>query len=435
MLKRKIDARLLAWKNRENKKVLLVKGARQVGKTYAVERFARANYEECLFINFKETPAAAEIFSGDLNVDLMVRSMRFRYPEKKLQPGKTLIFLDEIQECAEAITSLKFWTIDGRYDVIASGSMLGIDYKRASSYPVGYVEYEEMFGLDFQEFLWSQGLEDSLLDELQEAFTSATPVPEAIHAAMMRYFRVFTALGGMPEVVQRYVDTGDFTEAHRTQTAILQGYLYDIAHYAPAAEKIKAEKCFLSLGRQLLEKENHKFQYKEVEKGGKAEKYFSSLEWLQRANIAAGCRNVTLVRYDLADYETEDNFRMYLTDLSLLLAMRDLHLKQEIVENSLSGNTKGGVFESAVADALIKKQLPLHFYKNETAKKEIDFLIQIHGEVIPIEVKSANGKATSLNQLMKNNPEIPMAYKFIDGNMGRGENRIITAPLYMTMFL
>lgn len=435
MLRRKIEERLLAWKNQKKKKALVIKGARQVGKTFAIERFGKSNYEDCLTVNFKETPSAKEIFSGDLNVDTMIMGLRFRYPDRVIEPGRTLIFLDEIQECEEAITSLKFWANDTRYDVIASGSMLGIDYKRASSYPVGYVDYETMYGLDFEEFLWSQGIEDDMINDLRKMFLSAGKVPEAVHNRMMQLWRTYIAVGGMPEAVQEFADTKDFRAVHKVQTSILTGYLYDIAHYAPPAEKIKAEKCFLSLNRQLLEKENHKFQYKEVENRGNAEKFLSSLEWLERANIVSESRNVSSVTYDLTDYEVEGNFRVYPTDLSLLIAMRDLHLKQEIVENTLSGNSKGGISECASADVLIKKQYPLHFYKNETAKKELDFLIQKDGTVIPIEVKSGNGKAASLNQLMKNNDSIPCAYKFADANMGLGENRIITAPSYMMMFL
>ena len=224
MLKRKVTAFMDQWIRTKEKKCLVVQGARQTGKTYIIERFAEDNYEELVEINFKQLPSAMDIFSGDLTVDNMVMAMRFRFPEKKITPGKTLIFLDEIQECQEAITSLKFWAIDNRYDVIVSGSLLGIDYKRASSYPVGYVDYLKMYGVDFE-------------------------------------------------------------EVDKIQRSLLQGYLYDIAHYATAEEKVKAEKCYLSLAKQLLDKENHKFQYKEVEPGGREQKYYSIVEWLLLADM------------------------------------------------------------------------------------------------------------------------------------------------------
>ncbi|SDB68755.1 ATP-binding protein [Butyrivibrio sp. INlla16] len=435
MLKRKVTEQLKNWISTKDKKCLIVKGARQTGKTYIIEQFARDNYEETVEINFKETPSAAEIFSGDLTVDNMVMALRFRFPEKKIVPDKTLIFLDEIQECPEAITSLKFWATDNRYDVIASGSLLGIDYKRSSSYPVGYVDYITMHGLDFEEYLWGLGISDDMIRSLQSFFSEKKAVPEGIHNQMMSYYRQYIATGGMPEAVQKYIDTKDYREVDKVQRSLLQGYLYDIAHYATAEEKVKAEKCYLSLSKQLLDKENHKFQYKEIEHGARAQKYYSSIDWLLRADIIQLCRLVSDMRYDLDDYARDDFFRAYTTDLSLLIAMKDFSLKQHIVENTLSGNTKGGLFECAIADALIKKDYSLFFYKNETTKKEIDFLIQKDGKVIPIEVKSGNTRATSLNSVIKNKSDIDFGYKFIDGNIGVGDAGIITLPLYMALFI
>ncbi len=374
MLKRKVTAFMDQWIRTKEKKCLVVQGARQTGKTYIIERFAEDNYEELVEINFKQLPSAMDIFSGDLTVDNMVMAMRFRFPEKKITPGKTLIFLDEIQECQEAITSLKFWAIDNRYDVIVSGSLLGIDYKRASSYPVGYVDYLKMYGVDFE-------------------------------------------------------------EVDKIQRSLLQGYLYDIAHYATAEEKVKAEKCYLSLAKQLLDKENHKFQYKEVEHGGRAQKYFSSIEWLLRADMVHLSKRVTDVRFGLDDYAREDFFRAYATDLSLLMAMKDFSLKQHIVENTLEGNSKVGIYECAIADALYKKGYSLYFYKNETSKREIDIIIQKDGKVVPIEVKSGNTRATSLQSLLKNKKDISFGYKFADGNIGVNEDGIITLPLYMITFV
>lgn len=434
MLERKITKQLWDWKNNARKKCLVVLGARQVGKTYAIENFGRQAYQEVLTINFKETSSSKDIFLGDLNVDSMITAMRFRYPERRISPGETLIFLDEIQECPEAITSLKFWSIDGRYDVIASGSLLGIDYHRASSYPVGYVDYLHMSALDFEEFLWSKGVQNDLIDKLREMFEKRVMVPEAIHSVMMACLREYLALGGMPEVIDDYVENRDYRSADRIQRQLLTGYRYDIAHYAKSEEKVKAEKCYLSLGKQLLDKENHKFQYKEVEKGGRAQKYYSSIEWLLSADIITTARLVTDVMYDLDDYARDDFFRAYTTDLSLLIAMKDFGLKQHIIENTLQANSKGGLYECLIADILSKKGLPLYFYKNETTKKEIDFLTQKDGAIIPIEVKSGNSAASSLNWLMDHR-KISLAYKFHDGNIGTAENGIVTMPLYMAMFV
>ena len=435
MLERKIQAQLRAWKNREDRKSLIVRGARQVGKTYAVERFGRQSYAESITVNFKEAPSATAIFQGDLAVDGMVQGLRFRYPEYEIAPGKTLLFFDEIQECPEAITSLKFWTADGRYDVIASGSLLGIDHNRPSSYPVGYVDYLTLRGLDFEEFLWAQGLSIDLTSSIYQYFGAREPVPSAIHDQLMAHFRCFCALGGMPEVVQTYEDTKDYRAADRVQRALLQGYLYDIAHYATASEKIKAEKCFLAIAGQLLAKENHKFQYKMVERGGKAAKYYSSIDWLTHADMAAQSFNVSSASYDLVDYEVEGNFRLYCTDASLLLAMRDFDLKRAIVEGTLSGNTKGGMYESFIADALLKSGHALHFYRNESNKREVDFLIQTEGRVVPVEVKAGRSAANSLRALMRSGQGLELAYKIADANVGVGEGGVVTIPHYMAMCL
>lgn len=435
MLERKIQEQLRSWKSRNDRKSLVVQGARQVGKTYAVERFGKESYPELLTINFKETPSTTAVFQGDLAVDNMVQALRFRYPEHEIAPGKTLLFLDEIQECPEAITSLKFWTADGRYDVVASGSLLGIDYKRPSSYPVGYVDYLTLRGLDFEEFLWAQGLGADLVDMLHQLFNERKAVPVAIHEQLMVQYRLFCALGGMPEVVQAYEDSKDFRVADRVQRSILQGYLYDIAHYATAPEKIKAETCFLSIAAQLLGKENHKFQYKVVEKGGKAAKFYSSIDWLTRADMAATSTNVTAIEHDLTDYEIEGNFRLYCTDISLLLAMRDFSLKQAIAEGTLVGNTKGGLHESFVADALLKSEHKLHFYRNESTKREIDFLIQEKGCVIPVEVKAGRAAANSLKAVMQATQGIELAYKIADANVGIDKDGVVTIPHYMAMFI
>lgn len=435
MLKRKLTAKLIEWKNNNHKKSLVVQGARQIGKTFIIHEFALNNYKETIEINFKEMPSLKEVFEGDLNVDNMIMSLRFRFPEKKFEEGNTIIFLDEIQECPEAITSLKFWTIDKRYDVIASGSLLGIDYNRPSSYPVGYVDFLKMTGLDFEEYLWAVGIQEDMIQMLRDYLKKKKAIPDSINSQIMNYFRQYIAIGGMPEAVQRYIETKDFREVDKVQRSLLQGYQFDIAHYATAEEKIKAEKCFLSLSKQLLDKENHKFQYKEIEHGARAQKYYSSLDWLIRADIIQMCKRVTDIKFDLEDYAKDDFFRAYTTDLSLLIAMKDFALKQTIIENTLTANTKGGIYECAIADALYKNGYTLYFYKNDSAKKEIDFLIQKEGIIIPIEIKSGNNKAKSLISVMNKDKNIPISYKFIDGNIGLSNDNILTLPLYMACFI
>lgn len=436
MLKRKILYQLLKWKEEPKKKAMVVTGPRQCGKTTAVRYFGKENYTDILEINFKETPDMAEVFRENLDVDTLIMGLQFRFPNTVIKPKETLIFLDEIQECSEAITSLKFWTQDQRYDVICSGSLLGIDYKRASSYPVGYVEYIHMHSMDFEEYLWAMGVNGAMVDELHSFFAAKKPVPESVNAEMMRHFRIYNAIGGMPEAVQKYKDTKDLREVHRIQNDLLTGYRYDIAHYASANVKVKAEQCYFSIAKQLTEKENHKFQYSVVEKGASARKFENSTDWLTTADIAFKSIRVNKIGLYPEDYEDLSSFRLYTTDIGMLTGMRDFSFKQAIIENRLIMNSKGGFWEAAAADALYKNGYTMHFYKNETSsKREIDFLIIKEGNLVPVEVKGGNSSAVSLNSLMKNTAELPYAYKLVDGNVGVSEHRVITIPLYMVMFI
>ena len=291
--------------------------------------------------------------------------------------------------------------LDGRYDIICTGSLLGIkgyNRKKSKGIPTGFEHIIYMKPMDFEEFLWGMGISEEMIDNIRDFLYKRAIVPEAINNQMLYYYRQYIAVGGMPEAVQKYIDTKDFREVDKIQRSLLQGYQYDIAHYASAEEKIKAEKCYLSLAKQLLDKDNHKFQYKELEHGARAQKYYSSIEWLIRADIIHLCKLVTDVKFDLDDYSRNDFFRAYPTDLSLIMAMKDFSLKQHIVENTLLGNTKGGIYECAIADALYKKGYSLYFHKNETTKREIDVIIQKDGKVFAERsIKNAVTKANTPN--------------------------------------
>ncbi len=434
MLQRTVDAELLRFAGSKEKKCLVVRGARQVGKTWSVRNLGNCGkFPSFIEINFLKSPDLKKIFSGNLDVDTLLLNFSLYLPNRAFIPGKTLLFLDEIQECPEAITSLKFWAEDGRFRVIASGSMLGIDYKRPSSYPVGSVRYLDMSSLSFSEFLQAIGVNSQLIDILRDCFHQGNPVPDAIHQQMMKYLKLYIAIGGMPEVVQLYTDTNSFSETDVRQREILQDYRYDIAHYAPPSEKIKAEKCYFSLPEQL-DKENHKFQYSIVEPRGTKRKFGSSIDWLENADLVTICPAVTKIEAPLKDFSDSDNFRLYPRDIGLFLSMYDFSIKQKLLTGgSEIGQAKGGIYEALIACMLAQNRHKLYFYKNDTTKLELEFLMDSPDGVIPIEVKAGNNRSRSLDRILQSET-IPYGYKLISGNAGMtGKKRSI--PLYMAMFL
>jgi len=435
-LQRNAYQKLLAWKERTGrKKCLIVRGARQVGKTSLVEYFGESEYDNLVSVNFLKTPRLKSVFASDLVVKTLLLNFSVYLPDAVFEPGHTLLFLDEIQECPEAITSLKFWAEDGRFDIIASGSMLGIDYKRPTSYPVGSVEYLDMTSLSFPEFLRANGIRDEVMQLLRERFAGHEAVPLPIHERMMELLRQYLVVGGMPEAVTAYLEHNSIAAADDVQRRILEDYRYDIAHYAAADEKIKAESCYFSLPRQLG-KENHKFQYSVVEKGSNARKYGSSVDWLVQADLAVKVCNVDPIAVPLADHADESNFRLYPTDIGLLTGMLDYSVKASLLDphnDLLAPDTKGGLYEALVADMLYKNgHRRLYFSKNEQGSFELEFLLPESGAV-PVEVKSGRSRSRSLDNLLKRQ-EIPYGYKLIDGNVGKADKKI-TLPLYMAMFL
>ena len=407
MLKRKAIASIKNWVNTKNKKCLVVQGARQTGKTYIIERFAEDNYEELLEINFKQMASAVDIFSGDLTVDNMVMAMRFRFPEKKILPGKTLIFLDEIQECQEAITSLKFWAIDNRYDVIVSGSLLGIDYKRASSYPVGYVDYLRMYGMDFEEFLWGMGISEDMIGNLCGYLESKTVIPEAIHSQMMNYYRQYIAIGGMPEVVLKYVETDSLLEVRRIQSEILQGYDLDFSKHAPKEQVPRVRMVWNSIPSQLF-KENKKFIYGALRKGARANDFEMAIQWLVNAGLLYKVPRCTKPELPLDIYEDLSAFKLYMVDLGLMGAMVKTDPAQVLIKNDIFKEYKGGMTEQYVLQQMKSKGVsPIYYHNTDNSRLELDFVIQRNAQMVPIEVKAeGNVRANSLTALLGKRPEL-----------------------------
>ena len=435
-LRREVTEDFINWKSDKNRKCLLVRGARQVGKTYAIERFCEKEYDSFIEINFLESPSMKMIFSGNLDAKTIKTNISLYIPGSRFIPGKTCLFLDEIQECPEAITALKFLEKEKDFDLIASGSMLGIDYKRPTSYPVGSIQYIDMYSLNFREFLYAAGITDDIINTLKEYYNSQTSVPWAIHDKMMEYLRLYMIIGGMPEVVKLYFETNSIADSSEIIRSILNDYRYDIAHYASADVKIKAEACYFSLSKQLS-KENHKFMYSNVEKGGTARKYGSSIDWLEGAYLIRKIHNISGYDIPLISKRIDDSFRVYPTDIGLLMGMYDHSVKELILhpdEEKLNSMVKGGLYEAVVADMLIKNgHNNIYFRKDDASSFEIEFFIENTDGVIPIEVKSGRSRSKSLDNILKRD-EIPYGYKLIDGNIGVSEKKI-TLPLYMAMFI
>ena len=435
MLKRKMFDTLLSWRTHKKAECLIIKGARQVGKSYIVDRFGHQEYASYIALDFIEHPEFRGIFQGPLDPDLIYQQISLLIPGARFVPNNTLLFLDEIQECPEARTALKYLAQDGRCDVIASGSLLGIQYKEAAertSIPVGYERTVEMHSLDFEEFLWARGFDRQAMTALRVHLDDLTPVPQAIHASMMRYLREYLALGGMPAVLQAFVDSNNYNDAHAEQVKLLGSYLDDIARYAPASERVKARACYLSLPRQLA-KENTKFQYAVVEKGGSNRKFAGSVDWLEGSRIVLPCRAVSTPQFPLAAYEDEGRFRLYANDTGLLMAMYGYEMKAAVIENTLAGPMKGGLYENLVGSMLAKCDIPLRYWISQNGSQEIEFLLDRNASVVPVEVKASRGATASLNQQLER-PDIEIGYKLIDGNLGQ-DGKKVTLPLYLAPFL
>lgn len=432
MLKRKFYDRLIEWKNNKNQSCLLVKGARQIGKTYIIDYFGKNNYASYIYINFIESPQTKDIFNDELSAEEIYKRMTLIMPEIKFVENDTLIFLDEIQECPNARTALKFLAIDGRFDVIASGSLLGISYREVTSIPVGYETQVEMYSLDFEEYLWAIGYEESKIQILKEYFDRQEKVPEAIHNTMMKHLREYITVGGMPAVVNQFIKNKHFGEVQEQQQRILDSYFDDISKYASKTEKPKVKNCYLSVPKQLA-KENKKFQFSVVEKKATARKYENSVEWLRDANLVRLCYNVSAPEFPLAAYEKGEQYKMYISDIGLLVALYGFEIKKTIIDDTLGGNAKGGIYENLIADMLTKRGYKLNYYRTDNGSVEVEFLISKDAKIIPIEVKANNGSTISLNEMLKRT-DIPYGYKLISGNVGVNEKKIVM-PLYMAMFL
>lgn len=438
MLKRKAYQKLLDWKNSHHHNCLMVQGARQVGKTYLVREFGKKEYKSFVEINFIKNPELKLIFNDNLDPETIYKKMTAMINGVNLIKGNTLIFLDEIQACGNARTALKFLAEDGRFDVITSGSLLGLTYREDDdentevplSVPTGYETFLMMYSLDFEEFLWAEGYENSI-PYLKEFFDKKEKVPFVLNDKFETLFREYMVVGGMPEVVSDYVENHDFTRVSAIQEKILENYRFDIAKHAKGAEKIKVRKCYDAIPKQLA-KELTKFQYSTVEKGQTSKKYGGSVQWLKDSNLVNPCYNIHEPYLPLIANAYDEQFKLYINDTGLLCAMYGFEVKKAILENTIKGNAKGGIYENIIAEMLVKKGHKLYYYKPDDSN-ELEFLIEKNASVIPIEVKAGNTATKSLNRFIESYKPF-IAYKLIDGNVGVDGVRL-TLPHYMVMFI
>ena len=385
MLRRKIESVLVEWKNSESKKPLVIKGIRQCGKTYIVRKFAEENYENVIYMNFILEPDKKSAFSGNIDVDTIILNLSALIPSSRFVNGKTCIILDEIQECREARTALKSFQIDGRFDIIATGSLLGVSgygknekkvKEGQDSVPVGYETMIEMYPLDFEEFLWANGVNEMVIDSVKSCFEKEMVVPEGIHKVMMELLYRYVIVGGLPEVVNKFLETKNIELTYQVQRNLITGYEEDMVKYADDADKARIRECFESIPKQLA-KENKKFQYSVVRRGGRSSQYISSIQWLEDAGLVKRCYNTQITELPLEGNSMKDCFKLYTTDIGLLVAMLDYGTQVDILKGNLLGY-KGAIFENLMADFLCKSGQKLFYFQKDSGL-ELDFLVRYKG--------------------------------------------------------
>ena len=438
MLQRKIERTLIKWKNTPNHKPLIIKGCRQCGKTFSVNAFAKKYYTHVVYLNFFEHPDYKLAFEGSKQIDSIVMNLTALLPNSRFVSGQTCIILDEIQECSAARTALKFFKIDGRYDVIATGSLLGVcgykgDETDYNSIPVGYEQHIEMFPLDFEEFLWANGINQEIIGLLTKSLQERTPIPPAIHQRMRQLILEYTIVGGMPEVVNRFIATHNMSDVLEEQHSIITGYKEDMVKYAANEDKVRLRAAFDSIPRQLS-KENKKFQFSVIKKGARAKEYITGIQWLEDAGIIIRCRNLSITELPLEGNAIEDSFKVYMRDTGLFVSMLEEGTQFDILQGRLYGY-KGAIFENLIADIFIKMGRKLYYYRKDSGL-EIDFVIRYHSECVLVEVKASTGNTKSTKTILQHPDKyhVYQAIKLGDYNIGEKDG-ILTLPVYMAFLL
>ena len=434
-LRRKIDDYLLAWRNREDKLPLIVKGARQIGKTESIFHFAQKNYENIVSINFVLEPKYKTILSDGYGVNEIIKNISLLDPSKKFIQGKTLIIFDELQEVPDIATSLKAFKLDGRFDVICSGSLLEINYKKIHSNSVGYKTDYEMFSMDFEEFLWAKGYTEIHIDNLLKHMQDGVPFSDTELAVYKKLFLDFCVLGGMPAVVKKYIETGTFSETLEIQRQIQLDYEEDIRKYAEGLDQTKIVSIYRNVPAQLA-KENKKFQLSKIDKKARSREYMGCITWLEDAGVISICYCLNYPELPLKGNYDESKYKIYYPDTGLLIASLDEEAQEDLRANKNLGVYKGALYENFVAEAFIKQGLGLYYYKKESATLEEDFFVRTKDELVPVEVKANNNRSRSLRKLISSDSysDIHWGIKLADSNVGI-EDGICTFPYFCTFLL
>jgi predicted AAA+ superfamily ATPase len=434
-LKRKIDAFLNEWKADADRKPLIVKGPRQVGKTESIKRFADANYESVVEINFYEEPKYKSIISNGYSAADIIKNISLLDPSKSFIEGKTLLFFDEIQELPEIATSLKFFKTDGRFDVICSGSLLGIHYKRIESNSVGYKTDYEMYSMDFEEYLWALGYGDSVIEDMLRHMTDLKPFSDTEFQVFDRLFLDYCVLGGMPAVVRDFVEKKSFEGSLATQRQLMLDYEEDIRKYAEGLDQGKILSVFRSIPAQLA-KDNKKFQFTKISKGARTRDYAGCIEWLNDAGLINICYCLNYPELPLKGNYDSSKFKIYLRDTGLLISMLDEEAQDDLRANQNLGVYKGALYENIVGEALVKSGCQLYYYKRDNSTLEEDFFVRTKDSLVPVEVKAGSNRSKSLQTLIsgKNYGDINFGIKLCRGNIGY-QNDIYTFPYFCAFLL
>ena len=435
LLKRKVDAFLVDWKNNPDRKPLIIKGARQIGKTRSIGHFAEENYKNVIYINFVEQKKHREIFNDGFEVETILKNITLLNPEIKFIPEDTLIFFDELQACPNCATSLKFFKIDGRFDVICSGSLMGINYKEIESNSVGYKEDYEMHSMDFEEFLWANGYNEDFINELYQKMHDVKPLSTLQTERLFELFRDYVTIGGMPEVVNTFVKNKNFSSTLAIQKQLLKDYEEDITKYVEGLDKAKVKSVYNHIST-FLAKENKRFQITKIGKNARNRDYIGCVEWLADAGVVNICYCLNQPELPLKGNYDPKLYKIYYKDTGLLIASLDEEAQEDLRANKNLGTYKGAIYENIVGDMLVKQGYNLYYYHSDKPALEMDFFVRDADSLIPVEVKASDGATASLNNLLKDNsyPDIKYGIKFGYRNIGFN-GKFYTFPYFLAFLL